>query len=82
MLLPSSPDSTALSGSQPTWKALPITYLFMAALGLCCHARALSSCSEQRFLSSYGMWASYCDSFSYCSFELLEHRLSGFDAQA
>jgi len=32
---------------------------FLAALGLCCHARAFSSCGEQGLLSSCGMWASH-----------------------
>ena len=32
----------------------------MAALGLCCHARAFSSCGEWRLLFSWGAWVSHC----------------------
>ena len=39
-----------------------VNYLFLAALGLCCCQRALSSCGQRRLLSSYGAqaraWAS------------------------
>ena len=41
-------------------------YLFLAVLGLCCCARAFSSCLEWRLLSSCGMQASHCGGFSCC----------------
>ena len=44
---------------------LLFTYIFiLAALGLCCCARAFPSCSEWGSLSSWGLWASQQSGFS------------------
>ena len=64
-------------------------YLFLAALGLCCFARAFFNCGERGLLSSCGRMASHFGGFSRCgtqalaacglrSFNVwaLEHRLS------
>ena len=40
--------------------------LLLAALGLCCCARAFSSCRESGLFSSCGAQASCCSGFSYC----------------
>ena len=40
-------------------------YLFLAALGLCCCARAFSSCVERELLRC-GARASHCSGFSHC----------------
>ena len=48
----------------PGTSFLKISYLFLAALGLCCYMRAFSSCSEQGLLSSCGARASHCSGFS------------------
>ena len=40
------------------------TYLFMAALGLCWHTQAFSSCGEQGLLFSCSEQASHCCAFS------------------
>ena len=42
------------------------SYLFLAALGLCCCVRAFFSCGEQGLLSSCGAQASSCGAFSCC----------------
>ena len=41
-------------------------FLFMAALGLLCWAKAFSSCGKQGLPSSCGAWASHCRGFSCC----------------
>ena len=45
--------------------ALFITYLLLAALGLCCCTQAFSSCRVWG-LFSYGAEASHCRGFSCC----------------
>ena len=45
----------------------------LAALGLCCCSRAFFSCSERGLLSSCGVWASHCSSFSCCGAQALRH---------
>ena len=49
----------------------------LAALGFCCCAQALSSCSEQGLLSlsNCGAWASHCGDFC-CGSQAPEVRLS------
>ena len=47
--------------------------LFLAPLGLHCHARALASCCERGLLSSCGAWASHCGGFSCCRASALGH---------
>ena len=67
-----------------------ISYLFLAALGLCCFMRAFSSCSEQGLLSSCGARAAHCSGFSCCKARVLgaqasavaAHRLSSCGSQA
>ena len=69
-------------------------YLFMATLGLCCCARAFSSCCERgllfiavcglliavdSLLVEHGLWA--CG-LSSCGSRALEHRLTGCGTQA
>ena len=39
-----------MSYSSAILKLLPLFYLFLAALGFCCCARAFSSCSERGLL--------------------------------
>ena len=51
------------------------TYLFLAALGLCCFAWAFSSCGEQGLLSCCA-WASHCGGFSCCKTQALGARAS------
>ena len=47
-------------------------FSFLAVLGLCCFARAFSSCSEQGPLFfCCGVWASRCDGFSCCRAQAL-----------
>ena len=41
-------------------------YLFLAALGLCCCARAFSSFGEWGATLRCGAWASHCGGFSCC----------------
>ena len=36
---------------------IKLIYLFLVVLGLCCHMRALPSCSEQRLLSGFSCGA-------------------------
>ena len=48
-----------------------ICLLFLAALGLDCHAWAFSSCGEQRVLSSCDTRASHCSGFSCCEVQTL-----------
>ena len=48
-------------------------YLFLAALGLHCYTRALSSCGEWGLTSSCGVWASHCSGFSCCGAWALGH---------
>ena len=57
-------------------------YVFLAALGLCCCARAFSSCGEQGLLFSCGVRASHCGVLSCCRAQALEHRLSSCGAWA
>lgn len=40
-------------------------FFFFTVLGLCCFARAFSSCSQRRLLSSCGAKVSHCSSFSW-----------------
>ena len=47
----------------------------MAVLGLCCCARAFSSCGEQGLLCC-GAWASHCGGFSPCGARALGTRAS------
>ena len=42
------------------------SYLFLAALGLCCCMQALSSCREQELLRDCSAQASLCSGFSCC----------------
>ena len=46
-------------------------YLFLAALGLQCCARAFSSCSERGATLHCGAWASHCGGFSCCGAQAL-----------
>ena len=57
-------------------------YVFLAALGLRCCARAFSSCGEQGLLFSCGVRASHCGVLSCCRAQALEHRLSSCGAWA
>ena len=49
--------------------------LFFAVLGLCCCARAFSSCSEGEPLFSWGKRAPHCSGFSCCRVQGLGQRL-------
>ena len=42
------------------------SYLFLAALGLCCCLGAFSGCSERGLLSTCSAWASHCSGFCCC----------------
>ena len=53
-------------------KLIYVIYLFLAALGLCCCARAFSSCGER---------ASHCSGFSCCRARALGTRASGVVAR-
>ena len=50
-------------------------FIFFTVAGLCCCARALPSCSEQRLLSSCNVQASHCSGFSHCGAQTLVSRL-------
>ena len=76
-------------------KFIYFTYLFLAALGLCCCARAFSSCGEWRLLFLAVVRASHCGvlsllqsmgsrrvGFSSCVMRALERRLSSCGAWA
>ena len=69
-------------------------FLFLATLGLCCCVGLFSSCSKQRLLFTWSVWASHCGGvtrcaawalglggLSSCSSQALEHRLNGCGAQ-
>ena len=47
-------------------KFIYLIYLFLAALGLCCCARAFSSCSERGATLHCWAWASHRGGFSGC----------------
>ena len=49
-----------------------LSYLFLAAVGLCCCVWAFSSCSKQRLLSSCAAWTSCSGGFSCCRAQALE----------
>ena len=49
-----------------------LIYLFLAVLGLCCCARAFSSCSERGLL--FIVRASHCGGFSCCGAQALGTR--------
>ena len=46
-------------------------FKFLVALGLCCCARAFSTCSRWGLLSSCGTWASHHGGFSNCRTQVL-----------
>ena len=48
-------------------------YLFLAALGLRCYARAFSSSGERGLLFHCSAWASRCGGFSCCGARALGH---------
>ena len=48
-------------------------YLFLAALGLRCYARAFSSSGERGLLFHCSAWASHCGGFSCCGARALGH---------
>ena len=52
-------DDDELAFVLVSWNFLKNFYLFLAALSLCCHAWAFSSCGQQGLLSSRGTRASH-----------------------
>ena len=69
-----------VSGFSPSYKSLIknslyvtksiifflILFIYLTALGLCCHTQAFSVCSAWGLLSSCRVWVSYCCGFSCC----------------
>ena len=58
------------------FKLILFIYIWLAGSSLLC--RLFSSCSEQGLLSSWGVWASHCGSFSCCRIWALGH--TGFSS--
>ena len=61
-----SPSPLFLCIKSPPSLFLKSFNLFLAALGLCCHVRTFSSCSDWGLLFSCRAWASHCSGFSCC----------------